>query len=89
MKLHTLAFGLACGILWGIGVLLMGLLAAMTGYGIAFVDFLGDFYRGYDPTPMGSFIGLLWGFADGALGGVIFSWLYNSLVGKLGRQATI
>ncbi len=89
MKLHTLAFGMACGILWGIGILLMGALAGLTGYGLEFVAFMSDFYRGYSATALGSFVGMLWGFVDGALCGVIFSWLYNLLVGKLVRQSAV
>jgi len=25
-------------------------------------------------------VGLVWGFVDGAIGGAIFAWLYNTLV---------
>ena len=39
--------------------------------------FIGKFYIGYSLTPTGSIIGLLWGLADGAIGGAIFGWLYN------------
>ena len=43
------------------------------------VTFIGHLYRGYNISPMGSIIGLLWAFFDGLIGGAIFAWLYNVL----------
>ena len=77
MKLNVKAFALTCGLIWGLGLLLL------TWWIIAFegatedITFLGRVYRGYTITPVGSFIGLVWGFFDGAIGGAIFAWLYN------------
>lgn len=82
MKLNVKAFGLSCGLIWGIG------LFAMTWWIIAFegstceVTLIGRLYRGYNISAFGSFIGLAWGFADGLIGGLIFAWLYNLLAGK-------
>lgn len=79
MKLHVKAFGLTIGLIWGIGLFLM------TWWIIAFdgasteVNMLGQLYRGYTITPMGSIYGLIWGFFDGLIGGVIVAWLYNRL----------
>lgn len=42
---------------------------------------LSHIYRGYEITLLGSFIGLVWGFLDGLIGGAIFAWLYNQLAG--------
>ena len=82
MKLNVKAFALTCGLVWGIGIL------AFTWWIIAFegaardVTFLGRIYRGYSVTPLGSVIGLVWGLVDGAIGGVIFAWLYNLIAGR-------
>ncbi|OHB58389.1 MAG: hypothetical protein A2173_08735 [Planctomycetes bacterium RBG_13_44_8b] len=82
MKLNVRAFSLAFGLWWGIGLFLL------TWWLIAFegassdVTFLGRCYRGYTVTPIGSLIGLVWAFFDGAIGGAIFAWLYNLLVSK-------
>ena len=38
---------------------------------------IGIIYRGYNISPLGSVIGLLWGLVDGFIGGMIFAWLYN------------
>jgi hypothetical protein len=82
MKLNVKAFALACALVWGIGLFLL------TWWIIAFegatrdVTFLGRVYRGYSVTPLGSFIGLVWALADGAIGGAIFAWLYNLIAGR-------
>jgi hypothetical protein len=79
MKLNIRAFALACGLIWGVG------LFALTWWVIAFegttdeTGLLGHVYRGYSVSPLGSLIGMLWGFADGFVGGALFAWLYNRM----------
>jgi hypothetical protein len=83
MKLNVLAFALACGIIWGLG------LFALTWWIIAFDGATGEptliglVYRGYKISAAGSFIGLLWAFFDGLIGGAIFAWLYNLLATRI------
>jgi len=82
MKLNVKAFGLACGVVWGLGLFLL------TWWIIAFegssgeVPFLGLIYRGYRISCWGSVAGLIWGFCDGFVGGFVFAWLYNFLSAK-------
>ena len=45
---------------------------------------LGQLYRGYSVSPLGSVIGLAWAFFDGLAGGAVFAWLYNFLAGRGG-----
>ena len=80
-KLNPRAFGLAFGILWGGGVLLMGLLALVCSWAQPFVDVVSVMYLGYEATIIGTLIGALWGFVDAFLGGLVFAWLYNKLSG--------
>jgi hypothetical protein len=86
MKLNVSAFALACGIIWGLG------LFALTWWIIAFdgstheITLIGRIYRGYDISPLGSLVGLVWGFFDALIGGAIFAWLYNRL--SRGRSST-
>ncbi len=85
MKLNLKAFALACGLLWGVGVFIMAwwliLLEGMPAEGVPpDPTALGRIYIGFSISPLGSVIGLLWGFVDGAIGGAIFAWLYNRLV---------
>ena len=79
MTFNIKAFGLACGILWGIVVLIMGLLNITTGYATFFMILLKDVYIAIDPTILGTFVGAVIGFFDGLIGGAIFAWLYNML----------
>jgi hypothetical protein len=82
MKLNIKTFALTCALWWGIG------LFAITWWIIAFdgatsdPTIIGRLYRGYHISPIGSLIGLAWGFVDGLAGGAIFAWLYNRLAGR-------
>ncbi len=83
MKLNIKAFALTCGTLWAVGVFFLT-------WWLIFLEgpepagcFLNRVYKGYTMTPMGSVIGAVWGFFDAAIGGAIFAWLYNLLVGKM------
>ena len=77
MKLNVKAFSLTCGIVWGLGLFLL------TWWIIAFdgttgePTIIGRLYRGFNISPAGSFIGFIWAFVDGLIGGAIFAWLYN------------
>lgn len=82
MKLNVKAFALAAGIIWGAAVFIFGLWAMMYGPAASVVAFMGDFYIGYSASLSGSAIGLVWGFVDMGIGGLIFAWLYNWLAGK-------
>ncbi len=93
MKLNIKAFALACGIIWGVGLLLI------TWWIILFegqVDisapgytppFLGLIYRGYSFTITGSLIGFAWAFFDALVGGAVLAWLYNLLCGNKSAAA--
>jgi hypothetical protein len=87
MKLSVRAFALTAGLWWGLGILFL------TWWVMAFdgathePTFLGHLYRGYNISPMGSVIGMVWGFFDMGIGGAIFAWLYNVLVDKLPKAA--
>jgi hypothetical protein len=85
MKLNVKAFALTCGLWWGFGLFFL------TWWIIAFDGATGDptligrLYRGYNISPFGSVIGLVWAFFDGLAGGAIFAWLYNLLAGRSSR----
>jgi hypothetical protein len=90
MKLNVKAFALACALIWGLG------LFVITWWIIIFEGqsdpasappFIGLIYRGYHFTAVGSFLGLIWAFVDGLIGGAIFAWLYNLLLGKKEQSA--
>jgi hypothetical protein len=72
-------WSLATGILIGAAMFIFGLLATFTGYGLEFVTLVGSVYVGFQPTVLGSFIGLVWGFLDAFIGVYIFLWIYEKL----------
>ncbi len=90
MKLNVKAFALTCGIIWALGVFFL------TWWIIAFdgityeTTFIGRLYRGYTISPLGSVVGLLWGFADAFIGGAVAAWLYNLSVSRVtGGNGTV
>ena len=87
MKLNIKAFGLACGIICGLAVFTMTWWIMLFEGSTGELVFIGHIYRGYCVSPLGSVIGLVWGFFDGLIGGVIFAWLYNLLAGKGAESA--
>ena len=76
-KLHVLAFSLACGLTWALGVLTLALLSMWTRLGGAMIRLLGDIYIGTASTWQGALIGFLWAFTDGFIGALVFVSLYN------------
>lgn len=81
MKLNKKAFGLACGILWGITIFLATIWVMARGDGNTLVK-LNQFYIGYSISWLGAVIGLIYGFINGFIGGWLFSWLYNIFTSK-------
>ena len=86
MTFNVKAFSLTCGSIWGLGLFLL------TWWVIAFDGATGEatlsgrLYRGYTISPLGSVIGLLWGLADGLIGGFVFAWLYNVIAKRTSAQ---
>ncbi len=78
-KLDVKAFGLSCGIVWALGMLIMGILNMRFNWGEAFVEIISSLYVGFKPTVSGIIIGAVWGFVDAGIAGVVVGWLYNKL----------
>ena len=82
MRLNVKAFALTCGLIWGLGLFLL------TWWIIAFegstkeITLIGQVYRGFNISPLGSVIGLIWALVDGTIGGAIFAWLYNLIAAR-------
>ena len=81
-KLDVKAFAFAGGIIWGLSVLILTW-CEIAGYGsISAMDVVRSYYIGYSVTPLGSLLGLIYGFFDAGIGCAIFALLYNRLSGK-------
>lgn len=78
-KLNVWSLGLALGIVWGLGMFITGLITMWCdgAWGADFVAGMGSIYIGFKATWGGSFLGLIWGFVDAFIAGVIIAWLYN------------
>ncbi len=81
MKLSTKSLTITMALFWGGTVFFVALLNFLTPpYGKAFLDLMSSVYPGY--KLVGSFgsvvVGTLYALVDGAVGGVIFAWMYNT-----------
>ncbi len=76
MNLRKRALGLSLGIVWGLMVFLATLWSAFQGRG-ATLRVLNSYYIGFSVSYPGAFIGLLWGFVNGFLVGLLIAWLYD------------
>lgn len=82
MKLSVRSFALACGIILGVAIFLITWWLIII-YGISGdKTAIGIVYVGYNISPLGSLIGLGYGFVDGLIFGGVFAWLYNRLLPK-------
>ena len=77
MNLNIKAMAIAFGLVWGISIFVITWYIILLEGPSDTTTFIGKFYIGYSLTPVGSLIGLMWGIIDGAIGGVMFAWLYN------------
>jgi hypothetical protein len=81
MKLKLVALGVALGTVWGISLFITTWLSYYTGYGKLFLEVLAQsIYPGYTITPIGSFLGLLYGFADGFVSAALIGYIYNKFI---------
>ena len=87
MKLNIAAFALAFGILWGGGLFLGTWWLILLGADAGIMSLLQTAYIGYSLSPLGSLVGLAWGFFDGAIGGAILAWLYNLFAERFSSSA--
>ena len=85
MKLNVKAFALTAALICGIGIFLLTWWVIMFEGISCKRTIIGLVYRGYNLSPLGSLIGLGWGFVDGLIGGAIFAWLYNFLASRFSK----
>jgi hypothetical protein len=84
MKLSIRALAITAAIIWGGAVLLVGLANLVwPTYGGAFLEVVASVYPGYNASgTIGSVVvGSLYAMLDGAVGGLVFAWLYNLVAG--------
>jgi hypothetical protein len=89
MKLSIKGLTLAGGILWALGMLVVGILNIISpGYGGEFLKIMASVYPGYKAS--GQFVdvifGTLYALVDGAICGFVFALLYNTFVGTASKK---
>ena len=88
MRLSIKSFAMASGLLWGGCILLTGLLnLAFPNYGAAMLQMMSSVYPGFHfSRSLGDvLVGCGYGLVDGAVGGLIFAWLYNLCAGSAAK----
>lgn len=86
IKLNLIAFALAFGIWWGVGLFIMTWWLIVSGVESPSLPFFEQLYVGYSVTPIGSLVGLVEGFICGVICGGILAWLYNVLADRIGAK---
>jgi len=84
MKLNIVAVGVAFG---AVAALYLGTIALLgwwyPGYASGVIAAISTVYLGlYKATPGGALIGLVFGFVDAFICGVILAWVYNKVSSK-------
>jgi hypothetical protein len=88
LKIDAKALALALGIIWGTGVLIVGMVNLLwPNYGAPVLELLASIYPGYKGTStLGSVItATLYSAVDAAIFGLVLGWLYNRLQGLIRR----
>ncbi len=80
MKLKPLSLGIALGIVWGGSLFVTTWVSYYTGYGRLFLETMAQsIYPGYSITPLGSFLGFVYGFIDGLISASLIALIYNRI----------
>jgi hypothetical protein len=80
MKLSIRALTITAALLWGGGLLFVGVLnLASATYGVAFLQMMSSIYPGFHAArTLGDvLVGTIYAIVDGAICGFLFGWLYN------------
>lgn len=77
-KLSVKGLAIGLGASWAICMLFVGWVA-MFGWSVKFVEVMSSVYIGFEPSFLGGIIGAVWGFVDGAIGGIIIAIVYNAV----------
>jgi hypothetical protein len=91
MKLSIRALMITAALLWGGGLLLVGLLnLASESYGLAFLQMMSSVYPGFHVSrTLGDvLVGTVYAAVDGAICGLLFGWLYNAFATGWGATPT-
>ncbi len=86
MKLSVKSLAIVSALLWGGGVLFVGMVnLAAASYGTAFLQCAGSIYPGFHNSRhfLDVLVGTGYALFDGAVGGALFGWLYNFFLAEV------
>jgi hypothetical protein len=87
MHLSVKALGITGALLWGGAMLVLGIAhLASASYAAEFLKVISSIYPGYHATQtVGDVVlGTCYALVDGGVGGLIFAWVYNQSVARVG-----
>jgi hypothetical protein len=79
-RIKPVALGVALGLCWGLSIFLLTFFILWHGQTMELTSKLGRIYLGYTVSVPGAFVGLLYGFVHGFIGGWFVAFVYNKLV---------
>ena len=79
MRIHTKAFAISCGIVCGLCLCALTICGFFLGFGEGLLKLLISLLPGFNISPLGSIIGLGYGFAIGCFLGGLKATLYNRI----------
>ena len=85
MRISLKALAIVVALLWGGGVLFVGVVnLAVPSYGTVFLQCTSSVYPGFhnSRTFIDVLVGTAYALVDGAVGGLLFGWLYNLFAGR-------
>ena len=77
MRLNVRASALSLGIIWGLLIFLFTWWLYFRQISVGQPTLVGKIYPYFTITPLGSLLGLMYGFINGLIAGGAFAWLYN------------
>jgi len=83
MKFNIKAFALSSGLMYGLILFVSTCWLMARGYSNQ-ETLLSMVYPAFTISPLGSLLGLIYGFFDGVIIGAVFAWLYNHLAQAFG-----
>jgi hypothetical protein len=84
MRLSVKGLAMASGILWAACIFVVGIVnLAIPSYGVTFLQGMSSIYPGFHNSRrfLDVLVGSGYGLVDGAIGGLVFAWLYNVFAG--------
>ena len=88
MELRKRAFGIACGLVWGLIILFGTWYIYIAGVKGEMISKLSTFYKGYSTSIIGGIIGLIYGFVTAFIAGFVIAWIYNISIKLFSKSKT-